>query len=56
MGSIILNTFKSIIIKLASEAFLEWLFFWVAEMIVESTKTTKDDEFLKKVKEIHEQG
>jgi|TARA_R110000765_G_scaffold88064_3_gene168480 hypothetical protein len=43
---------KGIIVKLATKAFLEWLLFWVAEMIVKSTKTTKDDEFLAKIKEL----
>ena len=43
---------KGIFIKLASQAFLEWLLFWAVDMLVKSTKTTKDDEFFKKVKEI----
>jgi len=49
----IASVIKSIIIKMASKAFLEWLIFWAAEMIVESTKTTKDDEFLAKLKELN---
>ena len=48
----ILSVLKGIIVKLASKVFLEWLIFWVAEMLVESTETTKDDEFLAKMKEI----
>lgn len=56
MGSIIVATLKGIVIKLASKAFLEWLLFWAAEMIVASTKTDKDDQFLAKIKELHEQG
>jgi len=48
----IASVLKGIIVKLASKAFLEWLIFWVAGMIVDSTKTTKDDEFLAKMKEI----
>ena len=53
MFSIVGTVLKGIVVKMASEAFLRWLLFWVATMIVESTKTTKDDEFLAKVKELH---
>ncbi|ANY29513.1 hypothetical protein BOX07_gp02 [Pseudoalteromonas phage PH1] len=35
----------------ASEVMLEWLLFKVAEALVKSTKTTKDDEWLNKFKE-----
>jgi hypothetical protein len=52
VNKMILSVLKGIIVKVASKVFLEWLIFWVAEMIVESTKTTKDDEFLAKMKEI----
>jgi hypothetical protein len=51
-----LNVLKNILLKMASEVFFEWLFFWAARMLVESTKTTKDDEFFAKVKEIYEQS
>lgn len=47
---------KKILLSLLSEKFLEWLFFWAAKALVESTKTKKDDEFLTKVKETYEQG
>lgn len=47
---------KKILISLLSEKFLEWMFFWAASALVESTKTTKDDEFLKKAKEVYEQS
>ena len=50
----IASVLKGIIVKMASKAFLEWLLFWAADMIVESTKTTKDDEFLAKLKELNE--
>lgn len=52
----IVNVLKNILLKTLSEKFFEWVFFWGAEMLVKSTKTTKDDEFLAKVKEIYEQG
>jgi hypothetical protein len=52
--SILLTALKSILAKLilatASEKVLEWLLFWVVDMIVKSTKTTKDDEFADKIK------
>lgn len=51
-----LSVLKNIALKMLSKAFLEWLLFWAAGMIVESTKTTKDNEFLKKLKEVYEQG
>ena len=50
----IASVLKGIIVKMASKAFFEWLLFWAADMIVESTKTTKDDEFLAKLKELNE--
>jgi len=52
----IVSVLKNILLKTLSEKFLEWLFFWAAQMLVDSTKTTKDDEFLKQVKKVYEQG
>ncbi len=52
----ILNVLKNILLRMASEAFFEWLFFWAAKMLVESTKTKKDDEFLIQVKKAYAQG
>ena len=37
----------------ATDAMIEWLFFHVAQKVVESTKTTQDDEFIKKLEEIY---
>lgn len=51
MPALLLKVLKGILLKLASEAFLEWLFFWAADLLVESTKTKRDDKFLAKVKE-----
>ncbi|QMP18302.1 hypothetical protein phiV141_43 [Vibrio phage phiV141] len=53
IGLAALSVLKKILLSLLSEAFLEWLFFWVGQMLVDSTKTTKDDEFLRKVKEVY---
>ncbi len=54
---IILAALKSILTKLilatASEKVLEWLLFWVVDMIVKSTETTKDDEFAQKIKSVY---
>ena len=47
---------KNIILRTLSEKFFEWLFFWAAKMLVDSTKTNKDDEFLEQVKKVYEQG
>lgn len=52
IGMVLLNVLKGILIKLATEKFLTWLFVWIAETIAESTKTKKDDEFVAKAKEI----
>lgn len=52
--NILLTALKAILTKLvlaiASEKVLAWLLFWVVDMIVKSTKTTKDDEFAAKIK------
>lgn len=53
IGLAALSVLKKILLSLLSEAFLEWLFFWAGQMLVDSTKTTKDDEFLRKVKEVY---
>lgn len=51
-----MTVMKSILLRTLSEKFFEWLFFWAAKMLVDSTKTTKDDEFLTQVKKVYEQG
>ena len=57
MMSAVLIALRVIGIKLvtafASEKFLEWLLFWVAQKIVDSTKTPQDDEFLAKLREAY---
>jgi len=55
MGTMIVGVLKGIVVKMASKAFLEWILFWAAGLIVASTKTTKDDEFLAKLKELYEE-
>ena len=52
----LVSVIKNLFLKLASEKFFEWLLFWAARMLVESTKTTKDDEFYHEVKRLYEQG
>ena len=42
------------VMSLATERFIKWLFFYVGELIVKSTKTQHDDIFLAKIKEIYE--
>ena len=42
-----------LITSFASEKFLEWLLFWVAQRIVDSTETPQDDEFLVKLREAY---
>ena len=43
-----------LLVTLASEQMIAWAFFKVAESVVKSTKTTKDDEWLEKVREVYE--
>ena len=50
----VIGALKNIFLKVVSEKFFEWLFFWAAQNLVDSTKTTKDDEFLAKAKELYE--
>ncbi len=49
-----LKVLKGILLSMLSERFMKWVLFWIAGLIVESTKTTKDDEFLAKVKDAYE--
>lgn len=43
-----------LLVSLASEQMIAWAFFKVAESVVRSTKTTKDDEWLEKVREVYQ--
>ena len=43
-----------LMVTLASEQMIAWAFFKVAESVVKSTKTTKDDEWLEKVREVYQ--
>ena len=42
-----------ILMSLLSEKMLEWCFWRVAKLIVASTKTEQDDEFLAKLEEVY---
>ena len=54
MITMLLAALRAIFIKLiaavATEKMVEWLLFWAAEIVVKSTKTNKDDEFLNKLR------
>lgn len=52
----ILSVLKFYVMKAASEEFVKWCFMQLAEAAVKSTKTTHDDEFLAKFKEVVEKG
>ena len=43
-----------LLVTLASEQMIAWAFFRVAESVVKSTKTTKDDQWLEKVREVYQ--
>lgn len=48
-----LSVIKRIVLKVASEKFFEWVLFWAAKMLVDSTKTEKDNEWYDKIKETY---
>lgn len=43
-----------LLVTLASEQMIAWAFFRVAESVVKSTKTAKDDQWLEKVREVYQ--
>ena len=43
-----------LLVVLASEQMIAWAFFKVAEGVVKSTKTDKDDQWLEKVREVYQ--
>lgn len=43
-----------LLVTLASEQMIAWAFFKVAESVVKSTRTTKDDEWLEKVRDVYQ--
>ena len=43
-----------LLVALASEQMIAWAFFRVAESVVKSTKTAKDDQWLEKVREVYQ--
>ena len=43
-----------LLVTLASEQMIAWAFFKVAESVVKSTKTDKDDEWLEKVRQVYQ--
>ena len=45
-----------VIMSMAGEKFIEWLFFYVAEQIVKSTKTKHDDEFYAQITKAYRKG
>lgn len=51
-----LGALETIFLKVVSQKFFEWLFFWAADKLVKHTKTSVDDEFLIKAKELYEKG
>ena len=55
MGALFIGGLKAAFLKILgailTRSMMEWLLFYVAELIVESTKTPHDNRLLKKVKE-----
>lgn len=46
----------NVIMSMASEKFIEWLMFYVAEHIVKTTKTKHDDKFYAEVVAAYRKG
>lgn len=55
LGKAAVSFLISLVMSFGQKEFIKWLFFFIADKIVKSTKTDHDDEFLKKVKESYEQ-
>lgn len=55
IGKAALAFLLKLIMSLATERFIRWLFFYVGEQIVKSTNTPQDDVFLAKIKDAYEQ-
>ena len=53
-GKAATSFFLKMVMSLATEKFIKWMFFYVGEQIVKSTKTDQDDLFLAKIKEAQE--
>lgn len=57
MGNLLVSGIKMlgtrVILSLLSEKMLEWCFWKVAKLVVQSTKTPHDDEFLEKLEEVY---
>jgi hypothetical protein len=51
----LLAAIKSIFLKVVSQRFFEWLFFWSVKALVEHTKTPLDDEFYKEAKRVYDE-
>ena len=51
-----IGALKSIFLKVVSQKFFEWLFFWAVKRLVEHTKTKVDDEFLKQIEAIYNES
>ena len=54
-GKAAIAFFLKMVMSLATERFIKWLFFYVGEQIVKSTKTNHDDLFLTKIKEVYDE-
>ena len=45
-----------LLMSFASEKLIKWAFFYIAEQIVKTTKTTHDDKFFEQVKKAYEEN
>ena len=54
-GKAVTSFLIKMVMSLATERFIKWLFFYVSEQIVKSTKTNQDDLFLAKIKEVYDE-
>ena len=53
LGKVTVAFLIKLIMSLATERFIAWLFFYIGEQVVKSTKTEQDDVFFEKIKEAY---
>ena len=53
LGKVTVAFLIKLIMSLATEKFIAWLFFYIGEQVVKSTKTEQDDVFFEKIKEAY---
>ncbi|HHP0467309.1 TPA: hypothetical protein ACRZZI_004970 [Vibrio harveyi] len=53
LGRALIAFGTKLFMSVATEKMIEWLFFYIAEQVVITTKTTHDEEFLQQLKKAY---